>query len=348
MRFLLKTLFLLLAVLGSSLALFGVYGFPVFVLAVELAAYLYGFRSCLLHGCVIVLTGVVLIALSIPVWQFAVTHAHAMQCSNNLKQIAVGLWEYHKANGQFPPAYIADKHGRPMHSWRVLILPYMEQESLYKQYDFNEPWDAPNNKKLLALRPRFYSCPRDENSILPGATQTNYVAVVGANAAWMGEKAKSLDDAGLHDKASSTIMVVETANAGIPWTEPKDLSLDALEAAGAKSAAVTVSSKHGCYSKDFFFTYVSPPCTYAHVAFADGSVRSLTSGNLEANRLRKLLRIGGCRREEIDPFGDHVEPKVEWRVNWDNCGILASWLASVGLLFYGAVKSRKPQAQRME
>ena len=51
--------------------------------------------------------------------------------------------------GVLPPAYVADASGRPMHSWRVLILPFLDQQSLYNQYDFREPWDGPHNIKLL-------------------------------------------------------------------------------------------------------------------------------------------------------------------------------------------------------
>ena len=55
--------------------------------------------------------------------------------------------------------YVADATGRPMHSWRVLILPFLEQQSLYEQYDFREPWDGPNNIQLLGNMPDVFSCP---------------------------------------------------------------------------------------------------------------------------------------------------------------------------------------------
>lgn len=55
---------------------------------------------------------------------------------------------YRSTFGGYPPAYIADCDGRPMHSWRVLILPFLEQQNLYAAYHFDEPWDGPNNRKL--------------------------------------------------------------------------------------------------------------------------------------------------------------------------------------------------------
>jgi hypothetical protein len=78
----------------------------------------------------------------------ALPHAHPgatrMQCSNNLKPIGLALQIYHDQYGSFPPANIVDKDGRPMHSWRVLILPNIEQQKLYEAYNFDEPWDGPN------------------------------------------------------------------------------------------------------------------------------------------------------------------------------------------------------------
>ena len=153
-------------------------------------------------------------------------------CLNNLKQIALALHSYDQANGSFPPAYIADKNGKRMHSWRVIILPYLDEMTLYKSYNFKEPWDGPNNKKLLSSRPRVYSCPIDRCPA--GETPTSYLAVVGTNAAWAGEKPRTLG-ANFPAGLSNTIMVVEVADSGIAWTEPRDLSLDALD--GRRQAA---------------------------------------------------------------------------------------------------------------
>ena len=76
-----------------------------------------------------------------------------MQCSNSLKNISLALQNYHDTYRTFPAAYVPDKDGEPMHSWRVLILPYIEERNLYDKYDFTEPWDGPNNSKLLADMP---------------------------------------------------------------------------------------------------------------------------------------------------------------------------------------------------
>ena len=104
--------------------------------------------------------GGILVALLLPAVQAAREAARRMQCTNNLKQIALAMHNYHDVHGSFPAAYIADENGRPMHSWRVALLPYLERSDLYNQYNFNEPWDSPGNLKVAEQLPQTYRCPR--------------------------------------------------------------------------------------------------------------------------------------------------------------------------------------------
>ena len=91
-------------------------------------------------------------------------------------QILLALHNYHSEYNALPPAYVADANGKPMHSWRVLILPYMEQSALYNRYKFNEPWNGPNNITLLNSMPSIFACPsRFSNP----TNLTSYVAVTG-------------------------------------------------------------------------------------------------------------------------------------------------------------------------
>jgi hypothetical protein len=332
-QFSLRTLLLLFVVLGSSLGVFGAWGIVVFALVVGLAVYLYTFRSCQSLVYLVLAMLCLMCLLGLPAVHGTREAGRRAQCMSNLKQIVFALHAYHQANGHFPPAYIADKNGKPMHSWRVLILPYMEMDSLYKMYNFNEPWDSPNNKKVAAYRVPMYTCPSDPSAFAPGAAQTNYVAVVGPNAAWAGDKPRKLDDIGR--KTANTIMVVEVANSGIAWTEPRDLSLDAIGAAGANSSALVPSSNHGPHS-DFFFIYDS--FASANVAMADGSAHYLPPGSLSAERLPNLLQIGGCKEMERDSLGNFSDSHR--RQNWPNIAALAVWIISVVLLLIRAVWSR--------
>jgi hypothetical protein len=75
---------------------------------------------------------------------------------NNLKQLALAMHNYHDVNGRFPPAASRGADDKPLLSWRVMILPYLEQEALYKEFNMDEPWDSEQNKKLLAKMPDIY------------------------------------------------------------------------------------------------------------------------------------------------------------------------------------------------
>ena len=81
------------------------------------------------------------------------------RCANNLKAIGVAMHDYHDVYGCCPPAYTTDKNGRPMHSWRVLLLPFLGREDLYEKYDLNEPWDSPKNIDVFRHMPDVFSCP---------------------------------------------------------------------------------------------------------------------------------------------------------------------------------------------
>src|SRR5690349_18772074 len=90
-----------------------------------------------------------LVALLLPANRSAGPAARRSQCVNNLKQIAMALHDYEQAHNALPPAYTVDALGRPLHSWRTLILPYLEQEPLYKTIDLSKPWNDPANAKAL-------------------------------------------------------------------------------------------------------------------------------------------------------------------------------------------------------
>ena len=89
------------------------------------------------------------------------------QCVNNEKQIGLAIHNYISVHESFPPAYTTDKAGKPLLSWRVLILPYIEQDALYKEFHLDEAWDSPHNKALIARMPAPYRCP-SENDDLSG------------------------------------------------------------------------------------------------------------------------------------------------------------------------------------
>jgi hypothetical protein len=222
------------------------------------------------------------------------------RCFNNLRQLALSLYQHHEVHGSLPPAYIADKNGKPMHSWRVLILPYLEQEALHDAYDFNEPWDGSNNAKLAEQRAPLYlfRCPSE----FPDRTRSNYVAVVGPNTMWPGPEGVSLDD--IPDGAANTILVIEWPGADIHWMEPRDVSFDETCAAAGGKNAGGLRSRHVVEGGWF---HRSVPVI--HVVMADGRARRLPA-DIRPEQLAALLtRDGG---EPIDWDALEIRPPLNW------------------------------------
>ena len=152
------------------------------------------------------------------------------QHSNNLKQIGLAIHSYHDVYKRLPPAAISsinDPTGKPLLSWRVAILPYIEEQALYRQFDLDQSWDHPTNKKLIAQMPRIY--------VMPGVDakegHTHYRTLVGPHT--MLEPIKSpggrlvtrYNLGTIPDGTSNTIMVVEAKEPTI-WTRPDDLPYD--------------------------------------------------------------------------------------------------------------------------
>jgi hypothetical protein len=236
-----------------------------------------------------------------PVQRRAREPARRSQCHNQLKQIVLGLHTYHDVYGCFPPAYVPGPDGKPWHSWRVLILPFIEQQSLYEQYDFGEPWDGPNNSKLAGRKPDIYNCPSDRDS--HGSAVTNYVAVVGAKAAWAGRE--PLDFGDFPDGTSSTIIVVEVADSGIHWMEPRDLSFEEARRGINAPGRARLSSHHAL---DHGYFYHDEPGV--DVAMVDGSVRFLADW-LDQPTLEAMLTIDGTEQIDLDAIPES-RPRRYW------------------------------------
>jgi hypothetical protein len=141
--------------------------------------------------------------------------------AENLKQIGIAFHNSIDANNSVMPTTIMDKDGKPLLSWRVAILPQIEQDNLYRQFKLDEPWDSENNKKLIAKMPKLYAPVRGKAK--PG--ETYYQVFVGKEALFGPGKRPRLP-ASIPDGTSRTGLVFE---AGVPvtWTKPDDLLFDA-------------------------------------------------------------------------------------------------------------------------
>jgi prepilin-type processing-associated H-X9-DG protein len=214
--------------------------------------------------------GAILTLLLMPAVQSAREAAKRTQCSNNLKYLALAMHNYYDTYGSFPPAYLADENGTPMHSWRVLILPFLEQQALYEHYNFDEPWDSPANSLVANTVLEVYRCP-SETPINP--TDTSYVMIVGPGTLYEGEEPAQFQD--IRDGTSNTIMFVEAAGCGINWAEPRDLDIELLSLQINNPAGLDIRSLHP---------------GGANTAFCDGSVRFL-SETIDPATLECLITI---------------------------------------------------------
>jgi hypothetical protein len=197
--------------------------------------------------------------------------AACRQSMKNLKTLGLAMHNYLDDYGQFPPAAVYSKDGKPLLSWRVLLLPYLDQRDLYAQFKLDEPWDGPTNKKLLAKMPAIFS-------FAPGkgkeTQKTIYQVFTGTGTIFPSPNASKLAD--ITDGPSSTILIVEAAEA-VPWTKPADLTYDPKKPL----------PKLGGLTKRGF-----------QAAFADGSGHLLKQTIKEAT-LRALITSNGG--EVIDP-----------------------------------------------
>ena len=229
-------------------------------------------------------------------------------CRHNLKQLGLALHIYHDEHKTFPPAVVTDEGGVPLHSWRTLVLPWLDEAPRYDDYDFGEAWDGPHNGNLTEEELRRFVCLGDHRTP-KGKNGTNYVAVTGARTAWPGSRPSKVSD--MADGASNTILLIECNTLEIPWAQPRDLELeDALDL--LTSTDPREAELHA--SEDDFYEYPGGH----NVLLADGSPHFIPHGT-NRETWRKLLVIddgvvaevpwvdaGHERRPRRAKLGNHV------------------------------------------
>ena len=194
-----------------------------------------------------------------------------IQCSNNEKQIVLyAMHCYHDVCKSFPPAYTTDENGKPLHSWRVLVLPYLEEYELFKQIRLDEPWDSEYNRQFHDKMPRVYSCPtawlRTRNT---GKTSmTCYMRVVGTGTTTNGTDTVKIDD--VKDQMAGIVALVEVYPT-VNWMAPVDISPEELVAGIDRKKKQSVGSYHG-----------SGRNVEVNVATLDGSVEFVPEAEVPA------------------------------------------------------------------
>ena len=146
------------------------------------------------------------------------------QTMDQMKQLGLGMHTYHIEHKSFPPPALVDGDGKPLLSWRVALLPYLEDDykELYGEFHLDEPWDSEHNKPLVAKMPAIYRCPRSKKA---DSGMTVYQVPRGPSTVFAGPDGISIRK--IPDGTSNTICVVEVdENDAVPWTKPEEWPFD--------------------------------------------------------------------------------------------------------------------------
>jgi Protein of unknown function (DUF1559) len=200
--------------------------------------------------------------IQFPVWR--------TQSSQRLSQLAKAMHLFHDNNNSFPYAKSGQGGGKGQLSWRVAILPYLEQEGLYRKFKLDEPWDSPDNKKILdeMAMPSVFISPSSDNP--DREKKTYYQIITGPNTAWPNDDTRPRMPGSYGLGTSNKILIVE-GNTPVYWTQPEDVAFDGS----------TVPPLGGIFNGDF------------HAAMADASVHFFQRGQVNDNAIRNMISVTG-------------------------------------------------------
>jgi prepilin-type processing-associated H-X9-DG protein len=207
-------------------------------------------------------------------------NSNRSSCQNNLKQLGLALLNYEDKYKCLPPACTLDNDDKPLMSWRVQILPDIEEATLFSQYRQNEMWDSPTNSLRTRDAIEGFHCPSDFGRARQ-TNETSYVAIIGPGTAWT--PGRPLRLAEMTDGTSNTILLVEMKNSGIAWAEPRDLDLENLPP--------------GITTENLLESIAIHP-GIVNVVFADGHVESIPT-DIPWSDFHAMLTIAGG--ENVDP-----------------------------------------------
>ncbi|MEE3372442.1 MAG: DUF1559 domain-containing protein [Planctomycetota bacterium] len=229
----------------------------------------------------------ILVWVALPVVQSNQLRSYRLQSNQHLQRIALAMRNYHNDHGSYPPAYVTDSNGRPMHSWRVLLLPYLDEHATYAQYDLSKPWDEQTLELQSPLRiPRVYTSPADADSTTFG--HTSFVVITGKRTMFPGPL--STRSSQIEDGLAGTIMVVERHDSGIPWYQPRDLKSTQMQFQ-INGSGQEISSNHP---------------GGAWLTTADGTTYFVRD-SLSTDFVQSLTTIAGGERVPLEELSDDLD-----------------------------------------
>lgn len=237
-------------------------------------------QAAAVFQCLMAMGGVVLLGLFLlPATRGAREAGRRSQCKNNLKQLGIAQHNFHDTYLQFASPLSRDGDG-PLYSWRVALLPFVDQAPLYIRYDKKQTWDSVANIGFSRKELGAYSCPSLPSELRRNASQqafTAYATVTGSGTAFPNGKAPKISE--IKDGTSHTVLIVEACGQQIVWTKPQDIHLSAQNV-GVNLPGTQPNQSPGTWSS--FHRGGS------HTLLADGSVRFIGE-KADPNVLKALI-----------------------------------------------------------
>ncbi len=292
----------LFALLASALATFGAAGVVVAMAVLTFWTVVFEWNElpALLKLSLLAIT-LVFLAFALPAFEVARESSRSLACRNQLRCVGLALESYERDYGRLPPAYLTSSEGQPLLSWRVLLLPKLEQKAVLDRLNTAEAWNSDSNSPHTDASNECFCCPSNPDSLENAAS---YFAVVGPATAWPGRRGRMLNE--ITDEPSRTILVIEVPSRGIRWAEPKDLSFE--EAVHVLMQPPTNKDGSGHPFPERFF-YKPDYCR--HVLFADGNVRTL-KGPLRRELAVALLTARGGEYIDASEFESICNPELNY------------------------------------
>jgi len=272
------------------------------VLCSLLAAYhAWGLDALLLWWLVIVVAAVVLlgrrgrpglaaatcIVATVPLMWLVIRDARGpssrvWECKNHLRLLALATHNHESTYKCFPRAATRLSNDEKGLSWRVALLPFLEEPILYAKFKLNEAWDGPTNRQWIDSMPRWLHCPEDRP---PSDRYTSYLAFQGKDTVWPPDRQLGLNS--IRDGASNTILFSEMHDSNITWSEPRDFDAENMDWRVNATPRSSPSSMHGPVTEYLDGSRSRRGAGMINVAMADGSVRTL-SGDVDPEVLSQM------------------------------------------------------------